>query len=124
MQKDWGSWVPTSGWARSPASKMGRGGARTLSNGFVRSYSSRQRRPQRETLVDELFQALVELCLLAGMPVVFAFDALETLLGDPPDGKLCHPFFKGLADVLDSHRGIPFLLLAELRGASLLALVD
>jgi hypothetical protein len=70
--------------------------------------------PSRETLVDELFQALVELCLLAGMPVVFAFDALETLLGDPPDAKLCHPFFKGLADVLDSHRGIPFLLLAEL----------
>jgi hypothetical protein len=69
--------------------------------------------PSRQTLVDELFQSLLELCLLARMPVVFAFDALESLLGDPPDAKLCHPFFKGLADVLDSHRGIPFLLLAE-----------
>jgi hypothetical protein len=69
--------------------------------------------PARATLVDELFQALQELCLLAGMPVVFAFDAMETLLGDPPDEKLCHAFFRGLADVLDSHRGIPFLLLAE-----------
>jgi hypothetical protein len=70
--------------------------------------------PSRDTLVDELFQALLELCLLAEVPVVFAFDALESLLGDPPEEKLCHPFFKGLADVLDSHRGIPFLLFAEL----------
>jgi hypothetical protein len=70
--------------------------------------------PSRQTLVDELFQSLLELCLLAGMPVIFAFDALETLLGDPPVESLCHPFFKGLADVLDSHRGIPFLLFAEL----------
>jgi hypothetical protein len=69
--------------------------------------------PSRQTLVDELFQSILELCLLARMPVVFAFDALESLLGDPPDAKLCHPFFKGLADVLDSHRGIPFLLFAE-----------
>lgn len=69
--------------------------------------------PSRETLVDELFQALLELCLLARMPVLFAFDALESLLGDPPDTKLCHAFFKGFADVLDSHRGIPFVLFAE-----------
>ena len=69
--------------------------------------------PSRQTLVDELFQSLLELCLLARMPVVFAFDALESILGDPPDEKLCHPFFKGLADVLDSHRGIPFFLFAE-----------
>jgi hypothetical protein len=69
--------------------------------------------PSRQTLVDELFQSLLELCLLARMPVVFAFDALESLLGDPPDAELCHPFFKGLADVLDSHRGIPFLMFAE-----------
>jgi hypothetical protein len=69
--------------------------------------------PSRETLVDELLQALVELCLLARMPVVFAFDALETLLGDPPDPTLWHSFTKGLADVLDSHRGIPFLIFAE-----------
>jgi hypothetical protein len=69
--------------------------------------------PSRETLVDELFQALVELCLLARMPVVFAFDALETLLGEPPDPKLWHSFTNGLADVLDSHRGIPFLIFAE-----------
>ena len=69
--------------------------------------------PSRETLVDELFQALLELCLLARMPVIFAFDALETLLGDPPEPRLCHAFTKGLADVLDSHRGIPFLLFAE-----------
>jgi hypothetical protein len=70
--------------------------------------------PSREALVDELFQALLELFLLARMPVVFAFDALEVLLGDPPDSRLCHPFFKGLADVLDAHRGIPFILFAEL----------
>jgi hypothetical protein len=70
--------------------------------------------PARETLVDELFQALLELCLLARLPIIFLFDALESLLGDPPDKELCHPFFKGLADVLDSHRGIPFLLFAEI----------
>jgi hypothetical protein len=46
--------------------------------------------------------------------VVFTFDALESLFGDPPDQRLCHSFFKGLADVLDSHRGIPFLIFAEL----------
>jgi hypothetical protein len=69
--------------------------------------------PARETLVDELFQALVELCLLARMPVVYAFDALETLLSDPPDPKLWQSFSRGLADVLDSHRGIPFLIFAE-----------
>ncbi len=82
-----------------------------LLDGFTQVEAKTQ--PSRETLVDELFQALLELCLLARMPVVFAFDALESLLGDPPEEKLCHPFFKGLADVLDSHRGIPFLLFAE-----------
>lgn len=82
-----------------------------LLDGFTQVESKTQ--PSRETLVDELFQSLLELCLLARMPVVFAFDALESLVGDPPDPKICHPFFKGLADVLDSHRGIPFLLFAE-----------
>jgi hypothetical protein len=82
-----------------------------LLDGYTQVESKTQ--PSRETLVDDLFQALLELCLLARVPVVFAFDALESLLGDPPEEKLCHPFFKGLADVLDSHRGIPFLLFAE-----------
>jgi hypothetical protein len=82
-----------------------------LLDGYTQVEAKRQ--PSREALVDELFQALLELFLLARMPVVFAFDALEALLGDPPDARLCHPFFKGLADVLDSHRGIAFFLFAE-----------
>jgi hypothetical protein len=82
-----------------------------LLDGFTQIDATTQ--PSRETLVDELFQALLELCLLARLPVVFAFDALESLLGDPPEERVCHPFFKGLGDVLDSHKGIPFLLFAE-----------
>ncbi|HWY88371.1 MAG TPA: hypothetical protein VNX28_16785, partial [Gemmataceae bacterium] len=69
--------------------------------------------PSRATLVDALFQTLLELCLLARTPIVFAFDALEALLGDPPDQRLAQLFFQGIAEVLDVHRGLPFLLLAE-----------
>lgn len=69
--------------------------------------------PSRETLVDELLAALTELFILSGCPVIFAFDALETLLSDPPDEKRCHAFFRGLAEVLDSHRGLPLFLFAE-----------
>lgn len=69
--------------------------------------------PSRETLVEELLRALIELFLLSGNPVLFAFDALETLFHDPPDEKRCHPFFHGLADVIDAHRGIPFVIFAE-----------
>jgi hypothetical protein len=69
--------------------------------------------PSRESLVDELFQGLLELFLLARMPVVFAFDALEALFGDPAEPRLFQPFFNGLANVLDSHRGIPFVVFAE-----------
>jgi hypothetical protein len=82
-----------------------------LLDGFTQIDAATQ--PSRETLVDELFRALMELCLLARMPVVYAFDALESLLADPPDAQRCHAFFKGLGDVLDSHRGIPFFLFAE-----------
>ncbi len=69
--------------------------------------------PSREALVEELLRALTELFILFGRPVVFAFDALETLLSDPPDEKRCHSFFRGLADVIDSHRGVPFFVFAE-----------
>jgi hypothetical protein len=69
--------------------------------------------PSRETLVEELLSALTELFLLAECPVVFAFDALEALLSDPPDEKRCHAFFRGLAEVLGSQRGLPLVLFAE-----------
>lgn len=82
-----------------------------LLDGYTRVEASTS--PSRATLVEELFRALLELCLLARLPVVFAFDALETLLGDPPEERVCHQFFKGLADALDGHRGIPFLFFAE-----------
>ena len=82
-----------------------------LLDGYTRVESKTQ--PARETLVDELFRALIELCLLARMPIIFAFDALESLFGDPPEEKMRHPFFRGLADVLDTQRGIPFLIFAE-----------
>ncbi len=67
----------------------------------------------RETLVEELLQSLVDLFLLYGRPVVFAFDALETLLGDPLEERLARSFFFGLAAVIDSHRGIPLFVFAE-----------
>jgi hypothetical protein len=82
-----------------------------LFDGFTQA--SAEASPSRETLVEELLAALTELFILAGTPVVFAFDALETLLSDPPDEKRCHAFFRGLAEVLDSHRGLPFFLFAE-----------
>ena len=82
-----------------------------LFDGFTRVEA--QTFPSRETLVEELLAALVELFLLFGQPVVFAFDALESLLSDPPDEKRCHDFFRGLANVLDSHRGLPMFVFAE-----------
>jgi hypothetical protein len=82
-----------------------------LCDGFTRVEA--QTAPSRETLVEELLAALTELFLLFGEPVAFAFDALETLLGDPPDERRSHAFFRGLAEVLDSHRGIPCFLFAE-----------
>ncbi|HVW00643.1 MAG TPA: hypothetical protein VHB77_09890, partial [Planctomycetaceae bacterium] len=72
-----------------------------------------QTAPFRETLVEELFRALVELFLLWGHPVLYAFDALETLFGNPPEERRCVAFFQGLADLLDAQRGVPFVLLAE-----------
>ena len=69
--------------------------------------------PSRVTLVEELLRALIELFLLFGKPVVYAFDSLETLFGYPPEERVCLSFFQGTADLLDAQRGIPFILLAE-----------
>jgi hypothetical protein len=67
----------------------------------------------RSTLVDERLSCLVELFAMFGRPVVFAFDRLESLLGDPPSKELCQAFHGGIAQVIDVMPGIPFFLFAE-----------
>ena len=69
--------------------------------------------PSRATLVEELFQALIDLFMLQGRPVVFAFDALENLLGDPPQQAACQYFHGGIANLIDLHYGVPLLVFAE-----------
>ena len=56
--------------------------------------------PSRDTLVGELLHAVLDLQLLCGRPVVFVFDALETLLHDPPELERSSAFTRGLADVI------------------------
>lgn len=67
----------------------------------------------RATQVEELLQGLVDLLLLYGRPVVLAFDALETLLGQPPDPERCERFHSGLAELLDRVPGLPVFVFAE-----------
>lgn len=67
----------------------------------------------KESCVNEIFQTLVELCLLTQVPILFAFDSLEFLLLEPPDPVRCSAFFTGLASVIDSVRGLAFLIFAE-----------
>ncbi|MDA1012971.1 MAG: hypothetical protein O3A00_00790 [Planctomycetota bacterium] len=67
----------------------------------------------RGTLVEELLGAVVELFVLFGRPVVFAFDALESLLGEPPDPELCGAFHSGIAELVESLPAIPVFVFAE-----------
>src|SRR5262249_53247701 len=63
----------------------------------------------------QLLLALVELCALVQLPVVFAFDNLEGLLA--PQGELSpervRAFLDGLAQAVDATRGLLFLVFAE-----------
>ena len=67
----------------------------------------------RSTLVDERLSCLVEMFVLYGRPIVFAFDGLELLLQDPPDKQRCQAFHNGIAQLIDIRPGIPFFIFAE-----------
>jgi len=67
----------------------------------------------RGTLVEELLRAVVELFVLFGRPIVFAFDALENLLGEPPDPERCSSFHGGIAEVVESLPALPMFVFAE-----------
>ena len=67
----------------------------------------------RGTLVEELLGAIVELFVLFGRPVVFAFDALESLLGEPPDPERCGTFHSGIAELVESLPAMPIFVFAE-----------
>lgn len=67
----------------------------------------------RGTQVEELLQGLADLLLLFGRPVILAFDALETLLGQPPEPERCERFHSGLAELLDRIPGLPAFVFAE-----------
>jgi hypothetical protein len=82
-----------------------------LFDGYTRIGAKNQ--PSRTELVDSMIETLLQLFLLARLPVLFAFDALEALLGDPPQQEMCVPFFQGVANFCDAHRGVAFLFFAE-----------
>src|SRR5262249_35853606 len=69
----------------------------------------------RQELVDQMLQVLLESCTLVQMPVVVAFDNFERLLA--PQGlfnaELAHSFFRNVAQVIDTTRGLFIMLLAE-----------
>jgi hypothetical protein len=69
----------------------------------------------RAEIVRQLVAALVEVCALVQLPVVFAFDNLEGLLA--PKGQLdparVRALFDCLSQAVDSSRGLLFLLFAE-----------
>jgi hypothetical protein len=69
--------------------------------------------PSRGTLVEELLRALVDVQLLAGRPVILAFDALESLLGQPPEPVRCEAFHTGLAELVECVSGLPVFVFAE-----------
>lgn len=70
---------------------------------------------RRGEVVRQLLNALVEMCALVRLPVVFAFDNLEGLVA--PQGELdatrLRAFLDGLAQAVDATRGLLFLLFAE-----------
>ena len=69
----------------------------------------------RAEIVRQLLVALVEVCALVRLPVVFAFDNLEGLLA--PQGQVepsrVRALFDSLGQAIDSSRGLLFLLFAE-----------
>jgi hypothetical protein len=69
----------------------------------------------RGEVARQLLLALVEMAALVQWPVVFAFDNLEGLLA--PQGQLSserlRAFLDGLAQAVDTTRGVLFLLFAE-----------
>jgi len=70
----------------------------------------------RADLVRQQLHALVEVCALVQMPVVFALDNLEGSLA--PQGRLnevtLRAFMDNLAQAVDQTRGLLFLLFAEI----------
>ncbi len=69
--------------------------------------------PLRDNLVDALLTSLAQLLFVQERPVVLVFDALEALLGDPPDQERCRSFFGDIATHLDAFEGLLCLVLAE-----------
>ncbi len=69
--------------------------------------------PLRDNLVDALLTSLAQLLFVQERPVVLVFDALEALLGDPPDQERCRSFFGDIANHLDAFEGLLCLVLAE-----------
>jgi hypothetical protein len=69
----------------------------------------------RDEVVRQLLFVLVEACALVRLPVVFAFDNLESLFSfnGQFDPKRASGFLAGVAQVIDHMRGILFVLFAE-----------
>ena len=69
----------------------------------------------RAEFVARLLRSLVEVCALAEIPVVFAFDNPEQLFRprNVLDGNLVNAFFSNIAHAIDTTRGILFLFFAE-----------
>jgi len=69
----------------------------------------------RTEVVRQLLFALVEVCALVQLPIVFAFDNLEGFLA--PGGKFlgrkAASFLEGIAQTIDHFRGLLFLVFAE-----------
>jgi len=87
-----------------------------LSRFLEADYTLPNNRPLfRADIVKHLLHALIEICTLVRLPVVFAFDNLEGFLAPQGqfDAAATNAFMDSLAQAVDSTRGLLFLIFAE-----------
>ncbi|HLN28444.1 MAG TPA: hypothetical protein VK395_11945 [Gemmataceae bacterium] len=87
-----------------------------LSRFLEADYTLPNNRPLfRADVVKHLLHALIEICALVRLPVVFAFDNLEGFLAPQSqfDAAATNAFMDSLAQAVDSTRGLLFLIFAE-----------
>ena len=70
-------------------------------------------KPSREILVDTSLGLLLQLFQLFERPVAFVFDALESLIGIPPERDRCEKFHSDLAQSMDQLPGLSFFIFSE-----------